>query len=259
MRISLLQYPILWADKTANLALWEQRLLGLVGEADVVVLPEMFTTGFCTERMDLAEPMDGPTVAWLKQWSAKTGIALVGSFMAEEQGLRYNRAFFVTPEGELLCADKRHLFTMGGEREHFSAGKDVLRVHYKGVSVRVLVCYDLRFPVWARNRDNEYDVLIYVANWPQARIADWDVLLPARAVENQAYVCGVNRVGDAPGELHYNGHSVVIDPRGRTVGKLDDDEEGVINAVVDVTLVEKGRTKFPVWQDADKFSVQFEE
>ena len=255
MRISLLQYPIIWADRDANLALWQQRLQQLVGTTDVAVLPEMFTTAFCTDRMDLAETMDGVTVAWLKQRSAETGIALIGSFMAEEGDKRYNRAFFVSPDGQFYYADKRHLFTMGGEREYLSEGKDILQVNYQGVNIRVLVCYDLRFPVWARNTNNAYDLRGYVANWPQARISDWDVLLPARAVENQAYVCAVNRVGDAPGNLHYNGHSLIIDPRGKVVSRLDDDQEGVLATEIDLTLVEKGRTKFPVWKDADQFTV----
>lgn len=256
MRITLLQHPIIWADKTANLTLWEQRLHALKGTTDLAVLPEMFTTGFCTDQMELAEEMDGTTVQWLKHTSASTGIALTGSFLAAEGDKRYNRAFFVTPDGKMDYADKRHLFTMGGEREHLSGGSDTLLVHYMGVNIRVLVCYDLRFPVWARNTNNAYDLLIYVANWPQARIADWDILLPARAVENQAYVCGVNRVGDAPGNLHYNGHSVIIDPRGRVVEKLSDDQEGTLTALIDLALVEKGRTKFPVWQDADQFTIE---
>lgn len=256
MRITLLQHPIIWADKTANLTLWEQRLHALKGTTDLAVLPEMFTTGFCTDQMELAEEMDGTTVQWLKHTSASTSIALTGSFLAAEGDKRYNRAFFVTPDGKMDYADKRHLFTMGGEREHLSGGSDTLLVRYMGVNIRVLVCYDLRFPVWARNTNNAYDLLIYVANWPQARIADWDILLPARAVENQAYVCGVNRVGDAPGDLHYNGHSVIIDPRGRVVEKLSDDQEGTLTALIDLALVEKGRTKFPVWQDADQFTIE---
>ncbi len=255
MRISLLQYPIIWADKTANLTLWQQRLHQLIGTTDLAVLPEMFTTGFCTDRMEFAEEMDDATVQWLKHTSAETGLALIGSFMAAENGKKYNRAFFVTPDGEIHYADKRHLFTMGGEREYLSEGNKSLIVHYMGVNIKILVCYDLRFPVWARNRNNEYDLLIYVANWPQARIADWDILLPARAVENQAYVCGVNRVGDAPGDLHYNGHSLIIDPRGRVVEKLQDDQEGTLTTTIDLSLIEKGRAKFPVWKDADQFSI----
>lgn len=255
MRISLLQYPIIWADKTANLTLWQQRLNELKGTTDIAILPEMFTTGFCTDRMDLAETMNDNTVTWLKHTSAETGLALIGSFLAAEGDKRYNRAFFVTPDGKMDYADKRHLFTMGGEREYLSEGNKSLIVHYMGVNIKILVCYDLRFPVWARNRNNEYDLLIYVANWPQARIADWDILLPARAVENQAYVCGVNRVGDAPGDLHYNGHSLIIDPRGRVVEKLLDDQEGTLTTTIDLTLVEKGRTKFPVWKDADQFNI----
>lgn len=255
MKISLMQYPLAWADIRENLTVWEQRLAPLAGKTDVVVLPEMFTTGFCTDDMYLAEDMQGTTVQKLKEWSRNYGFALVGSFMAKEDARIYNRAFFVEPDGTFSYADKRHLFSMGGEHQYLSAGNRRLIVNYKGVKFCVLVCYDLRFPVWARNVDNAYDVLVYVANWPEQRIKDWDILLAARAVENQAYVCAVNRVGDDGRNLHYNGHSVLIDNRGNKVLGWDDNEEGVKTAEVDLERLHKGREKFPVWKDADVFQI----
>lgn len=255
MRISLMQYPLVWADIQANHAAWEQRLAPLAGKTDVVVLPEMFTTGFCTDDMHLAEDMQGTTVQKLQEWSRDYGFALVGSFMAKEDARIYNRAFFVEPDGTFSYADKRHLFSMGGEHQYLSAGDKRLIVSYKGVRFCVLVCYDLRFPVWSRNVDNAYDVLVYVANWPEQRIKDWDILLAARAVENQSYVCAVNRVGDDGRNLHYNGHSMLIDNRGTKAVCFAENAEGVISGEIDMERLYKGREKFPVWKDADTFQI----
>lgn len=258
LRISLMQYPLFWADKTANLTAWQERLAALAGQTDLAILPEMFSTAFCTGRADLAEPMDGTTVAFLRTWSAEYGMAITGSFMATENGKLYNRAFFVTPDGQIQYADKRHLFSMGGEHNHFTAGKDILLVRYKGVNIRILVCYDLRFPVWARNKDNAYDLLVYVANWPARRIGDWDILLPARAVENQSFVCAVNCVGDDGNGIAHNGHSILLDARGRKVSDFADNEQGVQTVTLDLASVRNGRDKFPVWKDADDFSIQLQ-
>lgn len=255
MRISLMQYPLAWADIRENLTVWEQRLAPLAGKTDVVVLPEMFTTGFCTDDMYLAEDMQGSTVQKLKEWSCNYGFALVGSFMAKEDARIYNRAFFVKPDGMVSYADKRHLFSMGGEDQYFSQGDKRLIVSYKGIKFCVLVCYDLRFPVWARNVDNAYDVLVYVANWPERRIGNWDILLRARAIENQAYVCAVNRVGDDGRDLHYNGHSTLIDHRGNQMIAFAENEEGTESAAIDLDKLYRDREKFPVWKDADDFQI----
>ncbi len=256
MRISLLQHPIVWADKAANLAYYEREVQGLAGQTDVVVLPEMFTTGFCTDQPELAEPMDGLTVVALKRWAAEYEVALVGSFIAQTQdGKLCNRAFVITPEGGVHCADKRHLFSLGGEHEHFASGNERLLVEYKGVRMAVLICYDLRFPVWSRNVDNAYDVLIYVANFPTKRIADWDVLLAARAIENQCYVCGVNRVGEDGLGIDYVGHSVVLDYKGERIESFADYEAGYRTAKLDIARLSMYREKFPVWVDADEFTV----
>lgn len=255
MRISLLQTDLVWADKNANLRQTEEKLTALVGKTDLVVLPEMFTTGFCTDSPNLAEAMDGETVRTLCRWAKMYDLALTGSFIAAENGNIYNRAFFVFPSGEIHTADKRHLFTVGGEDKLFKAGGKKLIVSYKGLNICVLVCYDVRFPVWARNVDNEYDLLVYVANFPVQRIDVWDKLLPARAIENQAYVCGVNRVGVDGMNLSYPGHSVLLDFKGKLMVEFSENESAVETASVSKNELDKFREKYAFWQDADKFQI----
>ncbi len=255
MRISLIQTNLIWADKNANLQQTEEKLAALAGKTDLAVLPEMFTTGFCTDRLDLAEPMDGETVKTLTRWAKEYGLALTGSFIATENGRIYNRAFFVFPSGDIHTADKRHLFTVGGEDKLFTAGDKRLIVNYKGFNICVLVCYDVRFPVWARNVNNEYDVLVYVANFPVQRIDVWDALLPARAIENQAYVCGVNRIGVDGMKLHYPGHSVLLDFKGKPLLEFSENESAIKTTSIPKTELDKFREKYAFWRDADRFSL----
>lgn len=255
MKITLLQTDIIWADKSANLQNIENKLIDLGGKTDLVVLPEMFTTGFCTDQLELAESMDGKTVSKLKFWAQQYKFAITGSFIATEKGKIYNRAFFVFPDGEIKTADKRHLFTFGGEDKYFSAGNERLIVDYCGFNICVLVCYDVRFPVWSRNRNNEYDLLIYTASFPHARMDAWDALLPARAIENQAYVCGVNRVGEDGNSTPYSGHSVLIDYKGKTLLDFPEYETGVKTIELSKEPLEKFRKKFAFWRDADEFEI----
>jgi len=256
MRISLIQDIIFWADKAANLEKTEDQLALLAGQTDLVVLPEMFTTGFCTGKIQLAETMDGETVKTLKHWAAKYKLAITGSFIATENGKFYNRAFFVFPNGRIETADKRHLFSMGGEHNHFSTGDKRLVVNYCGFNICVLVCYDVRFPVWSRNVNNEYDLLVYVANFPERRIEDWDILLQARAIENQAYVCGVNRIGLDGLGIAYNGHSTLIDFKANTI--LHSPENATFIQTFDLQQepLQRYRQKFPVWKDGDAFDIK---
>lgn len=256
MRISLVQDTIFWADKTANLQKTELQLAGLSGETDLVVLPEMFTTGFCTDDLHLAETMEGQTVSSLCEWAKKYKLAIAGSFIARDNGNVYNRAFFVFPSGEIHCADKRHLFSMGGEHRHFSAGQQRMIVNYLGFNICLLVCYDLRFPVWARNVDNEYDLLLYVANFPDKRISSWDILLRARAVENQAYVAGVNRVGVDGVNLNYNGHSVLLNYFGEELLSLPENESAIETYALKLSPLKRYREKFDVSKDADRFEIK---
>ncbi len=258
MRISLLQYPIAWASKAENLLFFQEKIAALAGQADVVILPEMFTTGFCTAQPELAETMQGETVNTLLTWAKTYDVAIVGSFIAKENGKMYNRAFFVTPEGEIAHSDKRHLFSLAKEHELFGGGNTKLLVNYKGVNFLVLVCYDLRFPVWSRNVNNEYDVLVYVANFPTKRIADWDTLLAARAIENQAYVCGVNRVGIDGLGIDYNGHSALLDYKGESLVRFADHEANALTTSVNIEKLRIYREKFPAWRDADSFRMRNE-
>ncbi|MCD8310600.1 MAG: amidohydrolase [Prevotellaceae bacterium] len=259
LRVSLLQTDILWEEKRVNLSRLKQALEGLQSKTDVVFLPEMFSTGFSMDTRRLAEPTDGETVTRLTAWAAVYGIALAGSYIArqEQDGTPafYNRAFFITPGGEAAFLDKRHLFRIGYEKESYSAGsrRDIIR--YKGWNIRLLVCYDLRFPVWSRNVQNGYDLLVYVANWPASRRKVWDALLPARALENQCYLCGVNRVGTDGNNLPYSGGSVVYSPKGEVLASVPDNVAGIATATIDLEALQAFRGKFPVWKDADKFTL----
>ena len=203
----------------------------------------------------LADPMDGTTVATIKGWAERYKMAVAGSFIAREEGKYYNRAFFVTPDGEASYYDKRHLFRMAGEDRHFSAGDKPLVVRYKDWNICLQVCYDLRFPVWSRNVNNAYDLLIYVANWPEARKKAWKVLLQARAIENMAYVCGVNRVGVDGKGFAFRGDSMIYDARGKKLADAGKRDETTRTCALSKTDLEAFRTKFPAWKDADAFQL----
>jgi predicted amidohydrolase len=256
MRITLIQDIIFWADKAANIQKVEDQLTLLAGTTDLVVLPEMFTTGFCTDKLQLAESMEGETVHQLQHWAVKYKLAITGSFIAIENEKVFNRAFFVFPTGKIETADKRHLFSFGGENEYFSAGDKRLIVNYEGFNILVLVCYDVRFPVWTRNVNKEYDLVIFVANFPQRRIIDWDILLQARAIENQAYVCGVNRVGVDGQGIDYDGHSALLDFKAKPLLKFAEDKTSVQTAEITIEPLQLYRQKFAVWRDADKFEIK---
>jgi len=255
MKLSLVQTDICWADKAANLQNVEKKIAALAGKTDLVLLPEMFSTGFCPDRRDLAETMDGNTVETLRRWATSFGFAVAGSFLAADEGHFFNRAFFVLPEGEMLFADKRHCFSLAKENQMITAGNKRLTVNYKNVNICLLVCYDVRFPVWARNTENAYDLLLFVANFPDRRIAAWDALLPARAIENQAFVAGVNRVGIDGGGVGHSGHSVLLNYEGEKIVEFEKGENTVKTAEIDVEKLKHYREKFPFWADADRFEV----
>lgn len=266
LRITPLQMDIIWEDKQKNLQRLRKKLEKICEETDIVILPEMFSTGFSMNSRNLAESTSGKTITTLRQWSAEFQIALAGSYIACDAGLSehtpetktnyYNRAFFITPEGNASFYDKRHLFRMGNEVESFTAGAKRPIINYKGWNILLLVCYDLRFPVWSRNRSNEYDILIYTANWPASRRHVWDILLQARALENMSYVCGVNRIGIDGNELYYNGGSTIYSPKGEQMIIIPDHEEGFATASLDRNSLKNFRNKFPVWKDADQFEIQ---
>lgn len=265
LRISILQTDIAWEEKQENLRRLHEELEKLHGETDLVVLPETFSTGFSMDTARLAEPTDGATITTLRQWAAAYQCAIAGSYVACDESDRkgqagetpryYNRAFFLTPEGEAHFYDKRHLFRMGNETEHFTPGNRREIISYRGWNILLLVCYDLRFPVWSRNTDNAYDLLIYVANWPAARRRVWDVLLQARALENICYVCGVNRTGHDGNQLAHDGGSAIYSPKGETLLRLPDHEAGSGTTALSFQALQSFRKKFPAWKDADRFVI----
>ena len=255
LRISMVQSHIIWEDREENLCYYGELLRRVSGRTDIAVLPETFTTGFSMEVEKLADTVDGTTVPTIKEWAKKYKLAVAGSFIVCEEGKYYNRAFFITPEGEVYFYDKRHLFRMAGEDQHFAAGDKRVIVRYKDWNICLQVCYDLRFPVWSRNVGNEYDLLIYMANWPEARKRAWKSLLQARAIENMAYVCGVNRVGVDGKGFTYRGDSMVFSPKGKKLADAGKREETTRTCTLDKTELEEFRAKFPAWKDADAFSI----
>ncbi|MDR0895512.1 MAG: amidohydrolase [Prevotellaceae bacterium] len=260
MRITILQTDIVWEDKQANLRHLRPKLEQLRGKTELVILPETFSTGFSMDSHRLAEPDDGEVITTLRRWARELHIAMAGSFIACDRNQPdcpcYNRAFFLTPEGEAYFSNKRHLFRMGLESDHFVQGDTRPIIRYRGWNILLLVCYDLRFPVWSRNVNLEYDLLLYVANWPASRRRVWDVLLRARALENMSYVCGVNRVGaDGNGLLH-DGGSVIISPKNELLASVPDGTAGSATADLNIEALLRFREKFPVWEDADKFVLE---
>lgn len=258
LRVTLLQTDIVWENIQQNLHNLHDQLICLKGRTDLVILPEMFSTGFSMESEKYAEPADGNTITTLAEWSSSFDIAITGSFICVENGKYYNRGFFITPDKEVFFYDKRHLFRMGDEINHFSAGNKRLILNYRDWNICLLVCYDLRFPVWSRNVNNEYDLLIYVANWPSSRRQVWDALLPARALENMAFVCAANRIGIDGNQLPYDGGSVVFSPRGELLGKVPDNTEGTTTVEISLNSLRNFRNKFPAWKDADAFKLKME-
>ncbi|MCC8198312.1 MAG: amidohydrolase [Tannerellaceae bacterium] len=257
LRISMIQAPIIWEDRTENLGYYGDLLKRISGKTDIAVLPETFSTGFTMNVTAVADTMDGETLQTVKDWAKKYNTAITGSLIVSENNTYYNRAFFVTPDGEVWHYDKRHLFRMGQEDKSFSAGNQQLVVPYKGWNICLQICYDLRFPVWSRNVDNRYDLLIYVANWPEARRKVWKTLLQARAMENMAYVCGVNRVGVDGKGFNYRGDSLIYDPKGKKLADVGKRKEVTRTCILDKNELDEFRRKFPAWKDADQFNIRY--
>lgn len=250
LRFALIQSDIHWHDVAANLAMFEDKISFFNKEVDVIVLPEMFNTGF-TMDTSFAEDMDGRTFDWLKKMAAKSDSAVAGSYIVKDDAGTYNRMVWMRPDGEYSTYDKRHLFRMADEHDHFDFGKTRTVVEYKGWKILLQVCYDLRFPVWSRNRNLEYDLLLYVANWPAARVNAWDALLKARAIENLSYSIGLNRVGTDGKDIAYNGHSVSYNPKGEQL--VFSDSEEILYVGLNSEELNSYRAKFPAHLDADDF------
>lgn len=261
LTFSLIQPSLAWEDKTANLGHLGQLLESITTKTEIVILPEMFSTGFSMQPEKLAENMEGPTVQWMKDWAHKKRIALTGSVIIEDGRHYYNRLLWVLPDQTVGYYDKRHRFAFAGEDEKYTPGKKRLIAQVKGWKINLQVCYDLRFPVWARqqlenepNSQPEYDVLVYVANWPERRSHAWKTLLTARAIENQCYVMGVNRVGNDGNGIYHSGDSMVIDPLGEVL--FHKAHEEVIHTItIDREKLDEVRSRFPFWKDADHFHI----
>lgn len=253
MKITLIQQPLIWENPKANRDNFTEKI-NTIAATDVIVLPEMFATGFTMQPKKVAETTNGASVQWMQEVALQKNCAVTGSLAIKEDGKYYNRLFFVYPNGTYKTYNKRHLFTLAGEEEHYTAGRDKLVLEYKGWKICPLICYDLRFPVFARNTE-DYDLLLYVANWPKIRIAAWDALLRARAIENMCYTIGVNRVGEDNSGYPHNGHSQVVDAVGNYTMQPKENE-GVFSVTLDKELQDKARTKFGFLNDRDSFTLQ---
>lgn len=257
LTIALIQSELHWHQIEANLAMFEEKIWQIDQKVDLIVLPEMFNTGFTMEAEKLAEPMGGKTFKWLRQQAAQTGAVITGSCIVKQEGKFFNRLIWMNPDGSAEIYDKRHLFRMAEEHHHFSPGSSLLVTELKGWRICPLICYDLRFPSWSRNLDQNdlrYDLLLYVANWPAARVAAWDILLRARAVENLSYSIGLNRVGPDGLGIEYCGHSATVDFKGSSLTELGEDENIEVVTLNHRDLSEY-RLKFPAHLDADPIKI----
>jgi predicted amidohydrolase len=255
-KITLVQPEIAWEDPGANLISYNRIFESLAESTDIILLPELFSTGFSMRSRNLAEPMDGDTVSWMKDMSKRLGCDLAGSVIIIDNGKYFNRLIWIRKNGEQYHYDKRHLFRMSGEEENYSPGRERLIVESGGIRFLPLICYDLRFPVWSRNR-NDYDALIYIANWPAPRRDVWRSLLKARAIENQAYTLGINRVGRDGMGIDYHGDTMAYNAKGEIMAELAPQQPGTLTLSLSIEELDKFRTKFPVWRDADPFSLDF--
>ncbi len=251
LNITIIQSDLYWEDKEANLHAFSKKIESITEATDLIILPEMFTTGFSMKSKELAETMEGKTVSWMKQMAKEKNCVITGSFICKENKY-YNRLLWVSPNGVARRYDKKHLFSMGGEDKHYTAGDKRVIVTLKDWRICPLICYDLRFPVFSRNTKRDpYDVLIYVANWPGLRSEAWKTLLLARAIENQCYVAGVNRVGVDGNFVMHPGLSVVIDPKGHPICQTETEKEDIQTVTLVWEELETFRKKFPVLKHAD--------
>ena len=254
LKLSILQFDLIWENASTNLQKIESLVAGRLDNTDVLILPEMFTTGFTMNPSRVAETMEGESVGWMKRRAREWNIVLAGSLVIKEKEHIFNRFLWLTPNGDIQYYDKRHLFRMGEENKCYSAGNQKLITSLSEWRFRPLICYDLRFPVWSRNK-SDYDVLLYVANWPASRRHVWKSLLLARALENQSYVVGVNRIGKDGNGILYSGDSMIIDPRGNVLSKTQPNTESFETISLSLKELKVFREKFPVFMDADEFTL----
>lgn len=263
MKVTIIQTSLHWEDRQKNLTHFDALVNSISKPTDLIVLPEMFTTGFTMNPAKLAEPSNGETLAAMKKWAQQKNAVITGSVSVEDGGKYYNRLFWVEPNGKFSTYDKRHLFRMAGEDKHYAMGEQKIIKHLTDFNVCPLICYDLRFPVWSRNTFTKtngvptasYDVLIYIANWPEIRSYPWKQLLIARAIENQCYVIGVNRIGKDGNDFAHSGDSMVINPKGEIINKTKANEESVETVTLDKSFLDDFRKAFPVGLDSDEFTL----
>jgi len=252
LKIAVIQSKIIWEDRSKNRSIFEDQILSLDADVDIIVLPEMFSTGF-TMNTSVAETMEGETVTWMKKMAVKKTAVICGSLIIQEGGKHYNRLLWVNQNGDINHYDKKHLFSYAGEHKHFTPGSSRIIIEYNGWRFLLTICYDLRFPVFMRNQQ-DYDAIVLVANWPNTRAHHWKTLVSARAIENQAYVIACNRVGVDANELTYQGDSCVIKPNG-TIMQSIEKESGIIVKTISLGEVNEYRKKFAFGEDADEFKI----
>ena len=259
LQFSLIQGNLFWEDKEANLSMFSEKLKSIEKPTEIIVLPEMFSTGFSMHPEKFAETMDGPTIDWMRRWSFEKKAILTGSLIIEEGGNYYNRLIWMLPNGQLGYYDKRHLFAFAGEDLKYASGNKRLIASVKGWKINLQICYDLRFPVWARQQiieeeNKEYDVLLYVANWPEKRNHAWKTLLSARAIENQCFAIGLNRTGEDGHNINHSGDSMVVGPLGEILYHCAY-EENIFHITLQKEEINNTRAHFPFWKDADDFKI----
>ena len=254
LKVTIIQSHLHWENPLTNRALFSEKIKAISEETDLIILPEMFTTGFTMNAAPLAEDINGPTLQWMQRLAVEKSCALTGSLIVKENGNYFNRLYFVFPDGTYKQYDKKHTFTLAGEHKTFTAGKERIVVDYEGWKICPLICYDLRFPVWARNTSN-YDVLFYAANWPKKRVAAWDALLKARAIENMAYCIGVNRVGLDGNGFEYTGHTAVYDVLGERISTAKFEQEFAETVLLSKEHIISNRKHLQFLEDRDGFTL----
>lgn len=254
LKVAIIQSDLVWENPKQNRKNFSEKIDTIVKAVDIIVLPEMFTTAFTMNAQAVAETMDGKTVSWMQKKAVETGAAIIGSLIVFDDNKYYNRLLFVEPSGEITIYNKRHTFTLAGEDKVYAAGTEKVIINYKGWKICPLVCYDLRFPVWARNVEN-YDILMYVANWPKPRVQAWEALLKARAIENMSYVVGVNRVGLDDLQNEYSGNSAVYDVLGNIITNIKPSKEQVELVTLEKNHINFYRNKLKFLDDKDSFSL----
>ena len=255
LKVAGIQTELFWESRDKNLQNFDRLISSISKPVDLIVLPEMFSTGFTMNPTNVAETMNGKTVQWMKSQAKNNSCAIVGSVVIKEGEKFYNRSLFIFPEGNIEAYDKRHTFTLAGEDKVYTSGKSKLLVNYKGWKICPFICYDLRFPVWSRNV-KDYDLLIYMANWPKPRINAWDILLKARAVENMSYTIGVNRIGNDKNDYEYSGHSKIIDCLGNILLDSEENQEEILSYKLIKSTQDTIRNKLNFLNDRDQFTIQ---